>query len=464
MTLAQVIQALNNNNLNVGGQTLNFGQNAAVVRGVALIQSMDAIRNTIVSTSGGAATFVRDVADVEEGFAPRLGIAGQDDDDDIVQGIVLMRRGEKTTPTIRRVEVEMDKINASGILPLGVHLERIYDRSELIGLTTEKVLTNLTFGIILIFAVQWLFLGSLRSAIVVSATIPFALFFAVMLLVLFGESANLLSVGAIDFGLIVDATVILVENVFRRLAAAGAARPSGDPFAGMSAPGGLSGKLAAIADAIGEVDRAVLFSALIIIAGFVPLFTLSGIEGHIFGPMAKTYAFAIAGALVATFTISPAFAALLLPERVRETETLIVRAVRRVYAPALRFALANRIVTLGCAAWLVAVAAFAAWTLGLEFLPHLEERNLWIRATMPQSISLEEGNGYVNKMRRIILSFPEVETVVSQHGRYSMPTSAIHAEARLGGVSRPAATARGQCLSARYASLWPLRSNRKNLF
>ena len=275
LTLAQVIQALNNNNLNVGGQTLNFGQNAAVVRGVALIQSMDAIRNTIVSTSGGAATFVRDVADVEESFAPRLGIAGQDDDDDIVQGIVLMRRGEKTTPTIRRVEAEMDKINASGILPPGVHLERIYDRSELIGLTTEKVLTNLTFGIILIFAVQWLFLGSLRSAIVVSATIPFALFFAVMLLVLFGESANLLSVGAIDFGLIVDATVILVENVFRRLAAAGAARPSGDPFEGMSAPGGLSGKLAAIADAIGEVDRAVLFSALIIIAGFVPLFTLS---------------------------------------------------------------------------------------------------------------------------------------------------------------------------------------------
>ena len=152
----------------------------------------------------------------------------------------------------------------------------------------------------------------------------------------------------------------------------------------MAAPGGLSGKLAAIANAIGEVDRAVLFSALIIIAGFVPLFTLSGIEGHIFGPMAKTYAFAIAGALVATFTISPAFAALLLPERVRETETFIVRAVRGVYGPALRFALANRIVTLGCAAWLVAVAAFAAWTLGLEFLPHLEERNLWIRATMPQ--------------------------------------------------------------------------------
>jgi cobalt-zinc-cadmium resistance protein CzcA len=417
LTLAQVIQALNNNNLNVGAQTLNFGPHAAVVRGVALIQSMDAIRDTIVSGSGGNVVLVRDVADVEESFAPRLGIAGQDDDDDIVQGIVLMRRGEQTTPTIRRVEAEMDKINASGILPPGVRLERIYDRSELIGLTTEKVLTNLTLGIVLIFAVQWLFLGSLRSAVVVAATIPFALFFAVSLMVLFGESANLLSVGAIDFGLIVVATVILVENVFRRFALAAAARPSGDPFQDMAAPDGLTGKLAAIANAVGEVDRAVFFSALIIIAGFVPLFTLSGIEGHIFGPMAKTYAFAIVGALIATFTVSPAFSALLLPDRVRETETPVVRALRRVYGPMLEFALANRIVTLGVLGWLVAVAAFAAWTLGLEFLPHLEERNLWIRATMPQSISLEEANGYVNRMRKIIMSFPEVETVISQHGR-----------------------------------------------
>jgi cobalt-zinc-cadmium resistance protein CzcA len=417
LTLAQVIQALNNNNLNVGGQTLNFGQHATVVRGVALIQSTDAIRDTVLSASGGNAVLVRDVADVEESFAPRLGIAGQDDDDDIVEGIVLMRRGEQTTPTVRRVEAEMDKINASGILPQGLRLEGIYDRSELIGLTTQKVLTNLTFGVLLIFAVQWLFLGSLRSAIVVSATIPFALFFAISLMVLFGESANLLSVGAIDFGLIVVATVILVENVFRRFATAAAARPAGDPFLGMSAPGGLRGKLAAIANAIGEVDRAVLFSALIIIAGFVPLFTLTGIEGHIFGPMAKTYALAIVGALIATFTISPAFSAMLLPERVRETETPIVRALRRVYRPMLEFALANRIVTLGVLGWLVAVAAFAAWTLGLEFLPHLEERNLWIRATMPQSISLEEANGSVNRMRKIIMSFPEVETVVSQHGR-----------------------------------------------
>jgi cobalt-zinc-cadmium resistance protein CzcA len=230
VTLAQVIQALNSNNQNVGGDTLNFGPHAAVVRGVALIQSTDAIRDTIVSANNGKPVLVRDITDVAESYAPRLGIAGQDDDNDIVQGIVLMRRGEQTTPTIRRVEAEMDKINRSGILPPGVHLEPIYDRTELIGLTTEKVLTNLIFGIHLIFGVQWLFVGSLPSAVVVSATVPFALFFAVTILTVSGESANLLSVGAIDFGLIVGATVVLVENVFRRLSQTPAARAADSSF------------------------------------------------------------------------------------------------------------------------------------------------------------------------------------------------------------------------------------------
>jgi heavy metal efflux system protein len=417
LTLQQVVQALNANNQNVGGQTLNFGPHAVVVRGVALIQSLDAIRDTLVATNNGVSTLVRDIADVDEGFAPRLGVAGQDDDDDIVQGIVLMRRGEQTTPTIRRVESMMDEINRSGILPAGVHLERIYDRAELIDLTTHKVVANLLFGVTLVFALQWLFMGSLRSAIVVAATIPFALFFAVTLLTLTGESANLLSVGAIDFGLIVDATVILVENVFRRLGHPGAMTGAEASINAAADSEGLTRKLIAIAGAIGEVDRAVLFSALIIIAGFVPLFTLSGIEGHIFSPMAKTYAYAIIGALIATFTVSPALSALLIRERSDEGGTLIMRFLHRVYRPVLGFALANPIVTVGCALWLVLIAIFAGWTLGLEFLPHLEERNLWIRATMPQSISLEEGNLAVNKMRKVIMGFPEVQTVVSQHGR-----------------------------------------------
>ncbi len=417
LTLPEVLQVLNNSNINVGGQTVNFGPQAAVVRGVGLIHSMDDIRNTMITANNGSPVLLSDIATVSVGHQPRLGIAGQDQDDDIVQGIILMRRGEQSLPTLERVKAEIAKINNDGILPPGVRVEKIYDRTELIGVTTRTVLHNMIFGIVLIFVVQWAFLGNLRSALIVAATIPFALFFAITILSVRGESANLLSVGAIDFGLVVDATVIMVENIFRHLAEAGMARPSGNPHLYGIAPGGLRGKLAAIGQAAVEVNQAIFFSAAIIIAGFVPLFTLSGVEGHIFGPMAKTYAYAIAGGLVATFTVSPALSALLLPDRVRETETLIVRGLRRLYRPLLEGALANRILTLGLAALLVVMAVLGVRMLGLEFLPKLEEGNLWIRATMPPSISLEEGNGYVNGMRQILKSFPEVITVVSQHGR-----------------------------------------------
>src|SRR5882724_4854584 len=218
LTLPQVLQTLSNSNINVGGNTVNIGQQSAVVRGVGLIRSMNDIRNTMLTAANGTPVFLSDIAEVVVGNKPRLGIAGRDEQDDIVQGIVLMRRGQQSLPTIRRVEEEVEKINTSGILPPGVHIERIYDRSDLISLTTHTVLFNLVFGMILVFFVQWIFLGDLRSALIVSSTIPFALFFAMSILVLRGESANLLSVGAIDFGLIVDATVIMVENIFRHLA------------------------------------------------------------------------------------------------------------------------------------------------------------------------------------------------------------------------------------------------------
>jgi cobalt-zinc-cadmium resistance protein CzcA len=415
LTLPQILQVLNNSNINVGGQTVNFGPQAAIVRGVGLIHSLDDIRRTMLSANNGAPVRIGDLATVTIGYHPRLGIAGQDADDDIVQGIVLMRRGEQSLPTIRRVEAEVDRINHSGILPPGVHIEKIYDRTELINVTTRTVLHNMISGIVLIFFVQWLFLGNLRSAVIVATTIPFALFFAITILVSRGDSANLLSVGAIDFGLIVDATVIMVENIFRHLAADDAdliLAPRG-----IAQRAGLTGRLRTIFRAAVEVNRAIFFSAAIIIAGFVPLFTMSGVEGHIFRPMALTYAYAIAGGLLATFTVSPALSALLLPERVREVETLIVRALRRVYRPVLGFALANRIVTLGGAALILALAGLAVGSLGLEFLPKLEEGNLWIRATLPPSISLEEANGYVNRMRKIIEGYPEVITVVSQNGR-----------------------------------------------
>src|SRR5262245_54028489 len=242
----------------------------------------------------------------------------------------------------------------------------------------------MVLGVVLIFLIHWLFLGDLRSALIVSATIPFALLFAVVILVLSGESANLLSMGAIDFGIIVDATVIMVENIFRHLALAsqGIAMRTRRPV-----PEGLGGKVALIYQASTEITQAIFFSATIIIAGFLPLFTLSGVEGHIFAPMAKTYAYALSGGLLATFTVSPALSALLLPEIVDHAETRVVRALSRFYVGVREIVLASRRTTIVAGAGLFAFALAAGSTIGLEFLPKLEEGNMWIRAVMPASIS-----------------------------------------------------------------------------
>jgi len=418
LSVPQVLQALSNANINVGGQTVNFGAQSAVVRGVGLIHSADEIRHTMIANNQGAPVLIGDVAQVTIGNLPRLGIAGFDGVDDIVQGIVLMRRGAQSIPTIKRVEAEVDKVNSSGILPPGVRIERIYDRSDLIHVTTRTVLHNMAMGIVLIFLLQWAFLGNLRTAVIVAMTIPFALSFAIGLMVLRGESANLLSVGAIDFGLVVDATVIMVENIYRHLAEATAHLGRGpSTLHRIRVRSGFRGKIGSISVAAAEVSQSIFFAAAIIIAGFVPLFTLSGIEGHIFGPMAKTYAYAIAGGLIATFTIAPALSLLLIPDKVEERETLIVRGLRSVYEPALEFVLANRIITFSGVALTALLALFALRSLGLEFLPKLEEGNLWVRATFPQSVSLEDSDTYVNRMRAVMLKYPEVQSVVSQHGR-----------------------------------------------
>jgi cobalt-zinc-cadmium resistance protein CzcA len=417
LTLVQLVNALNNSSINVGGQTLNVGEQSAVVRGVGLIRDIDDIKDTLLTQVNGTPVLVRDVADVRVSNAPRLGIVGHDDQNDIVEGIVLMSRGGQSLPTLRRVEAEIEKINSSNILPPDVRIERIYDRSNLIHTTTHTVMHNLVFGVVLVFVVQWLFLGSLRSAIIVAATIPFALGFAILILVMRGDSANLLSLGAIDFGLIVDATVIMVENVFRHLA-------EPEQAEGQPAPGGLTGRLGTIAIAGAEVNRAIFFSATIIIVGFLPLFTMTGVEGHIFGPMAKTYAYALLGGLLATFTVSPALSALILPKRVEERDTLIVKLLRFGHVLILRFGLRNKLLSLGVTLAILLVAGLAARGLGLEFLPKLEEGNLYIRGTMPASISLEAGNTYVERLRRIVGEIPEVVTVISHQGRPSDGTDA----------------------------------------
>ena len=441
VTLPQVISALGNANINVGGRTISFGQQSVNIRGVGLMDSggaadltqgyhVEDIENVPLSQSNGVPIFVKDVAKVSVGYAPRLGKAGRDHDDDVVDAIVIMNRTLHTNDVVARVRSEIKKINSDGTLPPGVKLVPFYDRTSLVDVTTATVLHNLVNGCLLIFFIQWLFLGDLRSAIIVGVNIPFALFFSIMIMVLRGEDANLLSVGAIDFGIIVDAAVILVENIYRNFQARPPAREAllmhlaegrwgadptrGSDFAGLES---WNDRLRLILVSALQVDRAVFFSIAIIVAAFIPLFTMQGVEGQIFGPMARTYAYALIGALIATFTVTPCLASLLLPESVAEVETVVVRWLRSAYTPVLRWSLDNRRITVAIGVVFLLVTGFLGSRLGSEFLPTLEEGNLWIRASMPPTISLEAGEPIVTKIREILLKYPEVITVTSQQGR-----------------------------------------------
>jgi cobalt-zinc-cadmium resistance protein CzcA len=420
ITLSQLIGAIGNANSNVGGRTINIGQQSVNIRGVGLIRDTTDIGNIVLSQSNATPVRVKDVATVQVGYLPRLGKAGRDDQEDVVTGIVVMNRTLQTTEVVARVKAEVEKINGDGTLPPGVKMVPFYDRSTLVEVTTRTVLHNLVFGCLLVFLIQWIFLGDLRSAIIVSANIPFALFFSIILLVMLGESANLLSVGAVDFGIIVDSAVILVENIFHNFQKSREERQElidQEITREGVAHRAWSNRLRLIYESALQVDRAVLFSSAITVAAFIPLFTMQGVEGQIFNPMARTYAYALLGALIATFTITPVLASFLLPAHVKETETLFVRSIRRVYSPVLRWALSNQRITVGLGVAFLAIAALLLPRIGAEFLPALEEGNLWIRGTMPATISLEAGMVTVNRMRQILSSHPEVITVVSQHGR-----------------------------------------------
>ena len=365
VTLPQVISALGNANINVGGRTINMGQQSVNIRGVGLMDTGGAadltqgykvqdIQYVPLGQFNGVPIFVKDVAKVSVGYTPRLGKAGRDHEDDIVAAIVIMNRTLHTNDVVARVRAEIEKINTDGSLPPGVKLVPFYDRTTLVAVTTSTVMHNLIFGCLLIFFIQWLFLGDLRSAIIVGANIPFALFFSIIILVLRGEDANLLSVGAVDFGIIVDAAVIMVENIYRNFQSSpeekltlvqhlAEGRWGTDPTSAGSSGSNptWTDRMRLILISALQVDRAIFFSTAIIVAAFIPLFTMQGVEGQIFSPMARTYAYALVGALLATFTVTPCLASLLLPEHVSEVETIVVRAIRAVYTPVLRWSLAQ---------------------------------------------------------------------------------------------------------------------------
>src|SRR5882757_6113312 len=409
LTLPQIITAISSGNSNVGGRTISMGEQSVNVRGLGVIGSVEDIGNIVLTQQGGVPVLLSDVARVQVGFVPRLGIAGRDEKTDIIFGIVLMQKLERTMDVVTRLRAEIQRLNTDGSLPPGVQVDAFYDRGDLVAITVGTVLHNLAFGIALIFLIQWLFLGDLRCAIIVAATIPVALFLAVIITVLRGESANLLSVGAIDLGIIVDATVIMVENIFRHLAHPARADADYDTA--------LTTKLNRVLIGAVEVDKAILFSVIITIAAFLPLFTMQGVEGQIFGPMARTYAYALLGAVIATFTVTPVLASILLPAHVKEVETFVVRHIRRLYQAVLVPAVRNyRRAAVGAALFLVLCLSLGL-RLGTEFLPKLEEGNLWIRAVMPPTITLEAGMETVAKIRAVISSYPPVQTVFSEQGR-----------------------------------------------
>jgi len=436
VTLPQVVAALGNANVNVGGREIAIGQQSANIRGIGLIddggtydiakgQNVSDIENVVLGQSNGTPVLVKDVARVYVGYVPRTGIVGKDHDDDVSMAIVVTSRTSHTNEVVPRIAHAVDAMNHDGSLPPGVKIVSFYDRMALVGVTTHTVLHNLIFGCLLVFLIQWIFLGDLRSAVIVGANIPFALFFSIILLVLQGEDANLLSVGAVDFGIIIDAAVILVENIFRNLQAPAHDQDQmiedlheGTYGADPTRQGtSWTRRLRLIYISALQVDKAILFSTAITIAAFGPLFTMQGVEGQIFGPMARTYGYALAGALIATFTVTPVLSSFLLPENVKEVETLVVRGLHALYKPVLKFALERRALVVAIGAGFLVLTGMLIPFLGSEFLPALEEGNFWIRASLPPSMTLDAGTEATRKMRDILLGHPEVVTVISQHGR-----------------------------------------------
>jgi cobalt-zinc-cadmium resistance protein CzcA len=437
ITVPQLLTALGNSNINVGGREITVGQQSMNIRGVGLIDSggnddltqgyhVDDIQNVVLGQFNGVPVQVKDVARVYVGFVPRLGIAGRDHEDDVAASIVVMGRTQHTNDVVPRIKAAVATLNRDGSLPPGVKLVPYYDRTSLVNVTTHTVLHNLIFGCLLVFFIQWIFLGDLRSATIVSANIPFALFFSIIILVLQGQDANLLSIGAVDFGIIIDSAVILVENIFRNLQSLPNLQAQmvenlhegsygSDPTV-QSGPSWTVRMRLIFISAL-QVDKAILFSTAITIAAFGPLFTMQGVEGQIFGPMARTYGYALVGALIATFTVTPVLSSILLPERVTEVETFLVRALHALYKPVLAFALNRRLLVVGIGVGFLALTGLLIPFLGSEFLPALEEGNYWIRAAMPQTMSLDAGTDATRKMREILLGHPEIITVVSQHGR-----------------------------------------------
>ena len=412
LNIAQVEQQLANNNVNAGGSFLEAGLQQINIRAVGLFTNVEDIGQTVVRAQNGTPIHIRDIAVVTQAPKIRLGQIGKAihradgavvDDDDVVEGIVLLRKGANADETLVAIHNKVNELNEK-ILPPGVKIVPFLDRSDLLHLTTHTVMHNLTEGVLLVSVILFLFLGNFRGALIVALTIPFSLLFASICLDLNKIPANLLSLGALDFGMVVDGTVVIIENIVRHF--------------------GLSNNthktpLEIIRDAVMEVLRPVFYARAIIITAYLPIFTLQSVEGRLFKPMAWTVSFALLGALLFCVLIAPVLALMQFGHGVKEWRNPVMEFLRDRYRGAVKWAIEHRVVSVGAGAAAFVVAAFLmlSGVIGSEFLPHLDEGAIWVRGTLAPSTGPTEATRLTNQAREILASFPEVKQVVSQVGR-----------------------------------------------
>jgi len=403
ITLPQVISAVQASNANAGGNYLQLGNQSVNVRSVGQVHTIEDIGSIVVAEKNGVPITVRDIGRVIEGFQPRLGQVGRNKQPDIVLGIVLLQKDEKSLPTLKTLKEKIASLNSGSLLPPGMKISTIYDRTTLINQTTHTVREIIITGLILVTLVLLSMLGDLRITFIAAATIPFAVLFAFGMMVLTGRSANLISIGAIDFGILVDASIIVLESIYRKLSR----RIEGEETGAL------------IVEGVTDAATPVLFSTAIICIAFIPLFTMQGVAGQIFSPMSVTYGFALLGALIFALVFAPVLGYLTAPaeQKVGDGYTWLSRGLRRIYERILHRALRHPSgVWIGAAAMLLAgILCFVF--VGGEFMPPLEEGNLWIRATLPQDISFDAAAAMANQLRAVIAESPEVTQTVSQMGR-----------------------------------------------
>jgi cobalt-zinc-cadmium resistance protein CzcA len=401
LSVLQVESALAANNGNAGGGFYSQGGQFYYVRGLGRIETLEDIGNVVLAVHDGTPVLLKDVGRVVIGIAPRLGEFGYEKQDDAVEGVILLRTGEKTQDVLKRVEAKTKELNDQ-ILPKDVKVVPFYDRTDLIALTTKVVEQNLLRGMLLVVVILIFFLYDFRAGLIVAITIPLSLLFAFVCLDLQNASANLLSIGAIDFGILVDGAIFMVENIFRQIALR-----KGTPL----------NVLEIIKDAAAEVDRPLFYAVAVIVVSFLPIYVLSGPSGTLFKPMADTMIFALIGSLIVTLTLLPVLCAVFMRNGVRERRNAVLEAIKSVYIKGLDFSLAHPWGTTFASVLLLAGSLLLVPRIGAEFMPHLDEGALWVRATMPYTISFDESAKIAPQVRDILRSFPEVTTVASELGR-----------------------------------------------